>query len=320
MKKTSLFLALLLIFTLLAGCGGSSNDMAMTEAAAMEEPMAAPMEDAIAEEGFAAGSLSADGVVAGEISVDLSAKIIYTASADIETTEFEKSIETVHALLETYQGFIESSSVTGSNLQDSYYGYTSLRSAWYTLRFPRENYAAVTGALSSIGNVTYLTNDATNITTQYTDTESRLAAYETEEERLLEILSQAETVEDMISVESRLSEIRYEKEYLTSQLTNWDNQVSYSTISLNIQEVKILTPTPVEELTYWQEVLQALKGTISFMYSAAKGLLKFFIAAIPLLLPVALVVVIVLVIHRRSKKKAAQKKEKSPKADETSET
>lgn len=320
MKKTSLFLALLLLLSMLAGCGGSSNDMAMTEAAAMEEPMAAPMEEAIAEEDFAAGSLSADGVVAGEISVDLSAKIIYTASADIETTEFEKSIETVHALLETYQGFIESSSVTGSNLQDSYYGYTSLRSAWYTLRFPRENYAAVTGALNSIGNVTYLTNDATNITTQYTDTESRLAAYETEEERLLEILAQAETVEDMISVESRLSEIRYEKEYLTSQLTNWDNQVSYSTISLNIQEVEILTPTPVEELTYWQEVLQALKGTISFMYSAARGLLKFFIAALPLLLPIALVVVIIVVIHRRSKKKSAQKKENTPKTGETPES
>lgn len=320
MKKTSLLLALLLVFTLFAGCGGSSSDTAATEAAAVEAPMAAPMEVAETEEAIADTAFTADGVVSGEISVDLSAKIIYTAYADIETTEFQQSLDTVHSLLDTYEGFIESSSITGNNLQDSYYGYSSLRYASYTLRFPRENYAAVTGALSSIGNVTYLTNDATNITTEYTDTESRLAAYETEEQRLLEILAQAETVEDMIAVESRLSEIRYEKEYLTSLLTNWDNQVSYSTISLNIQEVEILTPTPVEELTYWQEVGQALKGTIRFMYSAAKGLLKFFIAALPLLLPVAAVLVLVLLLHRRKKNKSAASSEEAPKKPESPET
>ena len=310
MKKISLFLALLLLLSMLAGCGGSSNDMAMTEAAAMEEPMAAPMEEAIAEEDFAAGSLSADGVVAGEISVDLSAKIIYTASADIETTEFEKSIETVHALLETYQGFIESSSVTGSNLQDSYYGYTSLRSAWYTLRFPRENYAAVTGALSSIGNVTYLTNDATNITTQYTDTESRLAAYETEEARLLEILAQAETVEDMISVESRLSEIRYEKEWLTSQLKNWDNQVSYSTVYLTLYEVREYTEEEPEG--FFERIGSGFMESLKGVGNGLKEFVIFVIVASPYLILLAVIGVgIALIVRASKKKKAAKAKEEA---------
>ena len=253
MKKICLLLSLLLMLGLLASCGASSNAAEATADMAVAEP-AAPAEEAIMEEAEimetqAMGTVgSSDGVVSGEISVNLSEKIIYTAYADIETTEFDKSMDTVHMLLETYQGFIESSSVTGSNLRDTYYGYSSLRSAHYILRIPREHYAAVTDALSTVGNVTYLTNDATNITARYTDTESRLAAYETEEDRLLAILAQAESVEDMIDLESRLSEIRYEKESLTSQLANWDNQVSYSTVSLSLQEVEILTPTPVEKL------------------------------------------------------------------------
>lgn len=317
MKKFSLFLALLLTLSLLCACGASADtaggvyqnatadmDMVVTEAATMEEaaeaPAAAPMpEPAEAEEGQSAGG----GLVSGEISVDLSKKIIYTAHAEIETTEFEKSLETVTGLLSQYQGFIESSSVTGSNLQDAYYGYSSYRTAYYTLRIPRENYAAVTSALSQIGNVTYLTNNATNITPEYTDTASRLAAYETEEERLLEILSKAETVEDMISVESRLSDIRYEMESLTSQLANWDNQVSYSTVNISIYEVEIYTPTPVQELTYWQEVAQAVKNTLRWMASTGKGLLKLFIAALPILVPLAIIVIVVVVIVKKKSKK-----------------
>ena len=315
MKRFHLFLVLLMTLSMLAGCGASAAvetaatayDVGMVYA---ETADAAPAEEAIAEPAAAPiteeSQTAAEGLVSGEISVDLSKKIIYTAYAEIETTEFEESLDTVTTLLSQYEGFIESSSVTGSNLQDEYYGYSSYRTASYTLRIPRENYAAVTSALSTIGNVTYLTNDATNITTQYTDTESRLAAYETEETRLLEILSKAETVEDMISVESRLSDIRYEMEALTSQLTNWDNQVSYSTVSLLIQEVEIYTPTPVQELTYWEEVGQAVRNTLRWMLGTGKSLLKFFIAALPVLLPLAVIaLVIVLSLGHRKKKRAA---------------
>lgn len=304
MKKICSLLCALLMLGLFTGCGGSS-DMAAAETAAGTYAEAAPAAEAPAEEAIEEADFdvadSADGLVSGDISVDLTEKIIYTAYAEIETTSFDESINTVAALLSQYNAFIESSSVTGSNLQDSYYGYSSYRTASYTLRVPRENFAAVTSALSSVGNVTYLSNDATNITSQYTDTESRLTAYKTEEARLLEILSKAETVEDMITVESRLSEIRYEMEYLTSQLKNWDNQVSYSTVSLYIHEVEILTPTPVQELTYWQEVGQALQGTVHWMGNAGKTLLKLFIAALPLLLPVMIVVVVILVLNHRKK-------------------
>lgn len=310
MKKLSLFLAFLLTFSLLFGCGAAETAAATADCAVeevyMEAEAAAPAETAEAPAAMPEEEYGADGLVTGDISVDLSQKIIYTAYAEIETTEFEESLETVSKLLAQYEGFIESSSVTGSDLQSSYYGYSSYRTASYTLRIPRENYAAVTASLTAIGNVTYLTNDATNITTQYTDTESRLTAYKTEEARLLEILSKAETVEDMISVESRLSDIRYEMESLTSILTNWDNQVSYSTVSLYIQEVEIYTPTPVQELTYWEEVGQAVENTLHWMSNTGKSLLKFFIAALPILLPVFIILAVVLIIVKHRGKKKAQ--------------
>ncbi len=321
MKKISLFLAFLLAFSLFFGCGASEIAVATADCGVeevyMDTEAAAPAEVAEAPAAMPEEEYGTDGLVTGDISVDLSQKIIYTAYAEIETTEFEESLETVSKLLAQYEGFIESSSVTGSDLQSSYYGYSSYRTASYTLRIPRENYAAVTASLTTIGNVTYLTNDATNITTQYTDTESRLNAYKTEEARLLEILSKAETVEDMISVEGRLSDIRYEMESLTSLLTNWDNQVSYSTVSLFIQEVEIYTPTPVQELTYWEEVGQAVENTLHWMANTGKSLLKFFIAALPILLPVLVIFTAVLtIVKRRGKKRAPNTAKSEPPQDE----
>ena len=56
------------------------------------------------------------------------------------------------------------------------------------------------------------------------------------------MLEKAETVADMITIESRLSEVRYNIESVTSQLNNWQHQVDYSTINLSIYEVKELSP------------------------------------------------------------------------------
>lgn len=303
MKKRTL-LAMALLLGLFTGCGAATDGTLAIETTAINEEapaeMVAEAETELTETTTLSDSQTSDPL--------LDEKIIYTAYAELETTDFDSSLDAVSSLLETHKGFIESSTVTGNDLQSDA-GY-SCRSASYVLRFPRESYTAVTSDLSGIGNVTYLSSDATNITTQYTDTESRLTAYRTEETRLLEILGQAETVEDMISVESRLSEIRYEIEQLTTQLKNWDNQVSYSTVTLYIQEVTVLTPVPVEKLTYWQEVGQALHGSISWMGQTAKTLFKILIAGLPILLPLCLIVGIPLVVRR--KKRAAKKSTPPP--------
>jgi hypothetical protein len=315
MKKYCYFSALLLALLLMAGCGASGSTQTADDAAAGTYTEAAVAEEAAYDTLEAVTSESeaqdADGLVLGQDSQDLSEKIIYSAYAELETTDFEASIAAVEKLQTQYGGFVESSSITGTDLSDSYYGITSRRSATYTLRVPKENYFALTDGLSAVGNVTYLSSDATNITQQYTDTASRLSAYETEEARLLEILAEAETVEDMITVENRLSEIRYQKESLTSQLKNWDNQVSYSTVTIVLSEVQELTPEPTEEPSYWQEVGTAFRSTLHGLSVLAKTLLKLLIAATPVLVPVLLIIAVILVVHRRKKRK--QQRQEAPK-------
>ncbi len=49
----------------------------------------------------------------GDINPD---KIIYSADATLETTDFDTAVEKLGALIEQYGGFIESSSVRGVNI------------------------------------------------------------------------------------------------------------------------------------------------------------------------------------------------------------
>lgn len=309
MKKITRLSALLLAFLLLTACGAkeaANEAYAITGDTAMPEEAPAEVE-AIAEAPAAAPvpmPQDSAGITTVTVSSNLAERIIYSAYAEIETMEFDASVDMVYTLMEQYDAFLENSSVNGSNLSDSYAGTVSCRSASFTLRVPRNYYSAMTSALDSVGNVTHLSSNAENITARYADTESQLKSYTLQEERLLDILAQADTVEDMIALEGRLSEIRYQKEALTSQLRNWDNQVSYSSVTLNLREVQVLTPEPQEELTYWQQVGEGFLSTIRWIGRAAKTLFRVFVAALPILLPVTAVLVILIVLCRRKRKAA----------------
>ena len=137
MKKTTKLLALALALVLalgLAGCGAKTSSMTDScyseriSSAPMEEPRPdTPMESesmpspASAPGGF--GNLAAeDGGfyeedvrdTAADIA-DMSEKIIYSADATLETTEFEHSIEEIRALVKELGGFMESSTISGNN-------------------------------------------------------------------------------------------------------------------------------------------------------------------------------------------------------------
>lgn len=323
MKQKSYICALLAaLFLAMSACGASSANSVMDTAAA--EPAVEAMEiegtdgGTYDDDAAAGGEMDTEETTAGTVQEsesallagsgmsesDLSEKIIYSATADLETQEFESSVQKIYALMEQYGAFLENSYLTDEQLlYDGYQRYGS-----FTLRVPQEHYSDFTGALDGVGHVTSLHSSAENITAQYTDTQSRLNAYETEEQRLLEIMAQAETVEDLITLENRLSEIRYQKESLTAQLQNWDNQISYSTVTLSLYEVQELTPEPPEEEpTYLEQLVQTFMGSVHWMGQAAKGGVKLLVAVIPVLLPIAIIIMAVVLICKAASKRKLRK-------------
>lgn len=311
-KKLSLILAVILIIACLTGCGGAkASDMAATESTGAaggyydngfkgesmpEEDMDFAVSDSVSSSG--SGSALLPGV-----QVDMSKKIIYTAYANIETITFEESVEKVYELLAQYNAFIENSYLTGKSYSTEFYGHPSYRVAEFVIRVPREHYSALTANLDVLGNVLSVNSSMQNITTQYIDTESRLETYRIEEDRLLAMLEKASTVEEMITIESRLSDVRYNIESLTSQLKNWDNEVDFSTVTVYINEVKELTVQVPVQRTYWQELGDGLKSTFRDIGRFFKNLFKFIVVNFPVLIIFAVIIVAVIIISGKAAKK-----------------
>ena len=314
-KALSLLLAALLVFALCA-CGSAdtpssapaaSYDMAYTENAYPAE----------AEEygGFAVTGgtqLESGSGAAPEGSPE---KLIYSASATVETTEFDGTIEKLSALVEQYGGFVESSSVNGSNYYTQSRGYSSTRCASYVIRVPSDKFSALMGSLSTLGNVPYSHTYTENITAQYYDTDARLTAYQTQEVRLLEMMEAAKTVEDLIAIEEKLTELRYQIESLQSTLKNWDRQVAYSTLDLEVQEV--VEYTPESRMSYGQELALALCSGLKRTGEFFKDLLLAIVGALPALVILAVVLAILIPVWKKRRK--ARKARKNPPAEKPKE-
>ena len=136
--------------------------------------------------------------------------------------------------------------------------------------------------------------------------ESRILALETERDRLLELMEKAETMSDLLAIEARLTQVRGDLESINSQLKVLQNQVSYATIELYINQVKAYTE--VEEQTVWQRIGSGFKKNLR---NIGEDLVDFFVWAItysPQLILWAGIITLAVIVLRRSFKKRKVKK------------
>lgn len=315
-KTVSLILAILLMFSLCA-CGSKNaptNTISDAERSEESGEICEENQNYPSTEGADLGVSSNPSDSKEAETQTNSDKIIYNGSADIETLDFEQTLADIERLVSKAGAYIESSSIHDNDFYTTQHGGTTYRSAYYELRIPVEKFDGVMNGLSSLGNVPYSSVDAENITDQYTDTEARLNSYEAEEARLLELLSKAATVEEILQIESHLSDLRYKIENLTSQIKNWDSRINYSSLTLNVSEVSLYTQDTPATMSYGKQLSTALISSAKSVWRFLKNLLKFIVAALPVLLVIAVIAVPVFFIVRR-----VIRKKKSEKTAETKE-
>lgn len=316
-----------LLGVMTAGCGAAAKNSAaqgMTEeaydtsASYVSDDIygteAMPEAAAAAEEYVEEGGAGTTGVQVQ----DVQRKLIRDVNLEVETETFEELLSTVGEKTQSLGGYIEESyTYNGSN----YYG-KGTRNASLTIRIPAEKLDTFLSAVSEISNVISRNESVTDVTLQYVDMESHKKVLLTEQERLLELLEKAETIEDIISLESRLSEVRYQIESMEAQLRTMDNRVNYSTVYLYINEVAKLTP--VKEQSVWEKIST---GFANSLYNVGDGFVNFgigFVISLPYLLVWAVIIAVFVLLLRllikhakrkRQKRAAGNKKEEKQKAE-----
>lgn len=314
MKKMTAFLVTLcMLAALLAGCGGASKSTQAFDAAA--PAAAAPAEAANGAYYDMESAKSEDGGLTGDTDSTVlpeGRKWIITVNMSAETEDLDALMEALNEKISGLGGYVED--------QDSYNGsmYSSrrYRSASLTIRVPAERVDEFTEEMSGIANVVSTSLSREDITLSYVATESRVKALQTEEARLLELMEQAETMADLLEIESRLTDVRYELENRASQLRLYDNQVDYATIYLSIDEVQEYTP--VEEPTVWERISGGFVSSIKGVGNGLLDLLVWVLAKSPYLVILGGVTVgVVVLIKKRKTRRAAKKAAKQNPTEES---
>lgn len=293
--------ALLLLFSL-AACGSQSADSVPRNTSSATATDSSQKAASGTEAGGSTVSSTDLRTTPGQEALPAADKIVYSGSVVLETRKFDEAISGLEKRVLDSGGFIENSAVSGASYDETgaQRGY---RSAQYTVRIPAGKFTAVSDSLKALGNVTETQTTAENITLQYSDTSSHLDALKTQEGRLLELLTKAQSMEDILKIEEQLSNVRYQIENLTSQLKNWDNAVSYSTLSVSIREVAYYTKDGANGTSYAKQLREAFIHSLYGVGRFFKAALKFLVAALPVLVLIALAALLFIRIHRRNRNK-----------------
>ncbi len=268
-----------------------------------EAPMTEMAYDKAMSSTAGTGSAMADSASHEERQNDLGArKLIMTANLDVETKEFDAFMSTLEANIASAGGYTSASSVSGNSYNNNRVRYANL-----TVRVPADTYSSFVAGVSGYGNVTHQNESVNDVTLAYVDTESRIKAYETEYATLLEILEKATSLEDVLVIQNRITDVTYQLESYRSQLRKYDDLISYCTVHLNISEVVELTEIKPTPMTVGERMARGWQNTCEDIAEGAEDFAVWFVTNFLILVIWAAVIVIaVLVIKgilRRVKRK-----------------
>ena len=296
------------------GCG--SKSMMATESAVADSAAYDDMEydsgydtteSASAEEAGSGAVTSENGI---EEVQETDRKLIRNVNLSLQTKEFDTVLENMSQKVKDLGGYIQDSSVWGSSSD-----YSSSRSASYTLRIPSDKLDEFIDVVETLGNVTYKNESVDDVTLRYVDVDSHKKALETEQERLLALLEKAENVEDIITIENRLSDVRYELENYESQIRLLDNQIDYSTVYVDISEVSRVTDTGKQG--FFEEVASRFSDSVYVVLMGLRGFAIGILGSLPILVVWGVILAVVVILLRKFVFKKSKKNKKN--TDQTNE-
>ena len=287
----------LLLF--LCSCGAKNYSQSVpsydyNEGAASEEYYSDGAEDYYAVEDAELAKDAAGGAVMEQAK----RYVIRNGSINLAVKDTKEAMRQIRELAAKAGGLISNSYIY--EIRENQYGGSM------TLRIPETRFEEIMQKLEEVGKATNVETYVDDITMQYVDLQSRLNNQIAQEKRLLEIFEMADTVEDILEVEKEIGRVRAEIESMSAQMNYLKDQVSYSTINVDIREESLPTDvvktSPFED--FGKRMKEAFIGSINVVLSTA----SFIIIAIIALLPALIIIGVIVYFVRRFLKKRAEKK------------
>lgn len=279
---------ILLVVLLLAGCASESEPSYELGYGDNRDPGSAHPNEAVRTEAAVPG--------------DTAQKLIERFSMEMESKEFDASADAIRAAIDKHGAYLDSMTQWNGSASESF----QARNLSMVIRVESAKISALLEDLRTGAHVVSESQSKENVTTYHRDLESHKNMLESKEKRLTALMEKAETIEDLITVETALSETIAEKERVESEIRGLDNQIETQTISLTLREVRTLSPVEQTDTSFGERLINALKGTWSAFVLFLQEFVIRFIYAIPFLILLVGIGFLLRPLVRRRRRKQTQ--------------
>lgn len=215
-------------------------------------------------------------------------KVIQNAGMVLMVSDVSQVIDTIVKIGQDNEGYTVSSNLSRGD--DWVRGEVNVK-------VPYDRLSKVMDQIAALGEIKDKKISTQDVSEEYYDSQARLTVLKKKEERLLALLDQAKTIEEMISVENELTRVRSDLEVLQGRLNYLDNATSYSTISITLNQTEASKVAMPEGI-----LAKAVQGFVNNANGVAdflSGFLIFLIAFIPWAILLALVFALLYVLKKK---------------------
>ena len=323
--KRKLFVITMAAVLLLAGCGGGAAkggatanapasgapDMDYAENGGYWDMGTGGGDPAPAPEAPSETDMPQGGAEGGSVYQRPDAKLIRRATLEIQTEQFDQSMEALNKLVDSCGGYVENSNLYSGGRLDAY----ASRNGEFVVRVPAEKYSQFLSSAGELGYVTHKNESSEDVGQQYYDMETRLKTQRTKQERLLALLEKAETMEDIISLENALSNVEYEIEMYTSELNRYDGLISFSTFTVCLYEVGRVTQEVGETASLGQRMAAGFQSSLRGLGQGFQNFLIWLSYNVFLVVILAAAAVVAVIVGKRELKKRRKQNGPDSKAE-----
>ena len=288
MRRTALSIVAFLAVAGVLGYLVSSGSIGSDDSGASRPAGATGATGAVASDQGELGApvgFGSDGVAVSEELPGLPAigpTVIRTAQLLVEVNDggFGEAFNAASLVAGTYGGYVESSTTAG----------TENRSGELLIRIPSDRFDEALRDLRELGTVQRQQLSGQDVTSEFVDLEARLLTWETQEAVLLDLMSEARTVEETLRIQRELQDVQFRIEQIKGQLRVLENRTDLATISVALRETG--APAVATDRPSLSEAwAKAVDGFLGVWYAVVVGL--------GYLIPITLVGLLGLLGYRR---------------------
>ncbi len=218
-------------------------------------------------------------------------KIIRTVNFTMRTQQYDADYAMLREKAEEFGGRVESLSISGDQ------GTGTLRRANLTLRIPSDQLDAFLDSLNGVGSMASYSEYSEDVSGDYYDVQSRLDTQLAKMERLEQLMQQADTMADLIELESAISDTQYMIDSYTGQLNNYDSRVNDSYVYVTLREVSNADAAGEKALPLGERIVKAFEASMELAGELAQSAAVFVVVALPWGVGLAALIVLVKLVR-----------------------